>query len=247
MVMNSDESASSPQAIEVRGLEKTFGEHHALRGIDLEVIRGECLVIFGPNGAGKTTLLKILSTLLKPSAGNVFLDGIDIRNNSVQIRRMMSLVSHQTFLYNDLTIFENLKFYGKMYDVADLEQRIREVTALAQLESRLYDRVGTLSRGLQQRASLARAVLHNPSFLFLDEPEVGLDPHAGAMVRDVTSNVDSGSRTVLITTHNLERGLELGDRIVIIDRGKIVYMAFKEELVGVDFRQIYNRCIETGK
>ena len=245
--MNIDKQASSPQAIEVRGLEKTFGEHRALRGIDLEVIRGECLVVFGPNGAGKTTLLKIMSTLLKPSAGQVFLDGIDIRNNSVQIRRMISLVSHQTFLYNDLTVFENLKFYGKMYDIADLEQRIREVTTWAKLESRLYDRVGTLSRGLQQRASLARAVLHNPSFLFLDEPEVGLDPHASGMVRDVLSNAGSGSRTVVITTHNLERGLELGDRIVIIDRGKIVYQASGQELMGVDFRQIYNRCTKTGK
>ena len=245
--MNKNKPTVSTLAIEVRGLEKSFGEHHALRGVDLEIGRGECLVVFGPNGAGKTTLLKILSTLLKPSAGNVFLDGIDIRKNSVQIRRMISLVSHQTFLYNDLTIFENLKFYGKMFDIADLEKRIREVTAWAQLESRLYDRVGTLSRGLQQRASLARAVLHNPSFLFLDEPEVGLDPHASEMVRDVISNTDSSSRTVVITTHNLERGLELGDRIVIIDRGKIVYQAYREELIGVDFRQIYNRCIEASK
>ena len=245
--MNGDKQTSSPQAIEVRGLEKSFGEHRALRGIDLEVGRGECLVVFGPNGAGKTTLLKILSTLLKPSAGNVFLDGIDIRDKPTETRRKISLVSHQTFLYDDLTIFENLKFYGKMYDIADLEKRIREVTSWAQFESRLYDRVGTLSRGMQQRASLARAVLHNPSFLFLDEPEVGLDPHASAMVRDVKSNIDSASRTVVITTHNLERGLELGDRIVIIDRGKIVYQAFRQELMGVDFRQIYDRYTKTDR
>ena len=245
--MNRDKPAVSTQIIEVGGLEKSFGEHRALRGIDLDVGRGECLVIFGPNGAGKTTLLKILSTLLKPSAGNVLLDGIDIRDKPTEIRRKISLVSHQTFLYNDLTIFENLKFYGKMFEVAGLEKRIRELTAWAQLESRLYDRVGTLSRGLQQRTSLARAILHNPSFLFLDEPEVGLDPHASEMVRDAISNTDSSSRTVVITTHNLERGLELGDRIVIIDRGKIVYQAYREELMGVDFRQIYNRCIETSK
>lgn len=244
--MNGDKPDLSTQAIEVRGLEKSFGEHRALRGIDLDVKRGECLVVFGPNGAGKTTLLKIISTLLKPSAGNVFLDGDDIRDKSTEIRRKLSLVSHQTFLYNDLTISENLKFYGKMYDIANLDTRIGEVTAWAQLESRLHDKVGTLSRGMQQRASLARAVLHNPSFLFLDEPEVGLDPHASDMVRDVLSDTDSGSRTVVITTHNLERGLELGDRIVIIDRGIIVYQASGQELTGVDFRQIYNRCIETS-
>jgi heme exporter protein A len=101
--------------------------------------------------------------------------------------------------------------------------------------------VGTLSRGLQQRASIARAVLHNPSILFLDEPEVGLDPHASAMVRDALGNINSGNRTVVMTTHNLEWGLELGDRIAIIDRGKIVYEASGNELNRADFRPIYDR------
>jgi ABC-type multidrug transport system ATPase subunit len=234
------------RAIEARGLKKSFGEHHALRGIDLMVSRGECLVIFGPNGAGKTTLLKILSTLMKPSAGSVCLDGIDIREKPVPTRRQVSLVSHQTFLYDDLTVLENLRFYGRMYDIADLEKRVREVISWAQLESRLHDRVGTLSRGLQQRASMARAILHNPSFLFLDEPEVGLDPHASVMVRDVLGNSNSGSRTVVMATHNLERGLELGDSVAIIDRGKIVYQASKHELDKVNFPQIYDRCTGSG-
>ncbi len=243
--MNKD--AASPTAvIEVEGLEKSFGEHRALRGIDLTVGRGECIVVFGPNGAGKTTLLKILATLMRPSAGRVRLDGVDIREKPVEIRRRISLVSHQTFLYDDLTVLENLRFYGKMYDVAGLENRIREVVAWVRIESRLNDRAGTLSRGLQQRVSIARAVLHDPAILFLDEPEVGLDPHAGAMVRDVLSTVSSGSRTVVMTTHNLERGLELADRIVIIDRGKIVYRAGRDELRKTDLRQVYNRYTETG-
>ena len=245
--MDKDMPASSTWAIEAHGLEKSFGEHRALRGIDLKVSRNERIVIFGPNGAGKTTLLKILSTLAKPSAGSVRLDDIDIRDKPAQIRRKVSLVSHQTFLYDNLTVYENLKFYGKMYDVADLEKRIREVISWVQLESRLHDRAGTLSRGLQQRASMARAVLHNPSILFLDEPEVGLDPHASAIVKDVLGNISSGSRTVVMTTHNLDRGLELGDRIAIIDRGKIVYQAFRHELSNVDFRQVYHQCTETGR
>jgi ABC-type multidrug transport system ATPase subunit len=245
--MNKDMSESSTRAIEVRRLEKSFGEHRALRGIDLMVSRGECLVILGPNGAGKTTLLKILSTLMKPSAGSVWLDGIDIRDKPVQIRRKISLVSHQTFLYDDLTVLENLRFYGKMYDIADLEKRIREVTAWAQLESRLHDRAGTLSRGLQQRASIARAVLHNPSILFLDEPEVGLDPQSSAMVRDVLDSTNSGSRTVVMATHNLERGLELADSVVIIDRGKIVYQASARKLSQAELQQVYDQCIEAGR
>jgi len=244
--MNKDVPAAATMAIEVEGLEKSFGEHRALRGIDLTVSRGECLVVFGPNGAGKTTLLKILATLMKPSAGRVLLDGVDIWEKPVEIRRRISLVSHQTFLYDDLTVLENLRFYGKMYDVADLEKRIREVISWVRIEPRLHDRTGTLSRGLQQRVSIARAVLHNPSLLFLDEPEVGLDPHASAMVRDVLGTVSSGNRTVVMTTHNLERGLELGDSIVIIDRGKIVYQAKRDKLSKADLRQVYNRYTEAG-
>ena len=244
--MNEEVTASS-WAIEAWGLTKSFGDRYALRGIDLKVSRGEHLVIFGPNGVGKTTLVKILSTLVKPSAGSVRLDGIDIRDKPAQSRRKIGLVSHQTFLYDDLTIYENLKFYGKMYDVPDLESKIREVVSWVQLESRLYDRVGTLSRGLQQRASIARAVLHNPSILLLDEPEVGLDPHAITVIRDALGSINTGSRTVVMTTHNLERGLELGDSVIILNRGKIVYQASKHEVDTLNFKQVYDRCTGIGK
>jgi len=245
--MNEKIPASPSWAIEALGLTKSFGDYHALRGIDLKVGRDEHLVIFGPNGAGKTTLVKILSTLVKPSAGSVRLDGIDIRDEPVPIRRKIGLVSHQTFLYDNLTVYENLEFYGKMYDVPDLEQHIHEVVSGVQLESRLYDRVGTLSRGLQQRASIARAVLHNPSILFLDEPEVGLDPHAVTMIRGVLDNINAGCRTVVMTTHNLERGLALGDRVIILNKGRIVYQAYKHEISTVDFQQVYDRCTRISK
>lgn len=243
----SDIKTASQRAIEAKGLEKSFGENRALRGIDLQVDRSECLVIFGPNGAGKTTLLKILATLLKPSAGSVLIDGKDIRDKPEQIRRKISMVSHQTFLYDNLTVYENLKFYGKMYDVVDLEQRIRDAAGWVQLESRLHDRVGTLSRGLQQRAAIARAILHEPSILFLDEPEVGLDPHASSMVKDILCSVNSGSRTIVMTTHNLERGLDLADRIIILDRGKVVYKESRETISEADFLKIYSRYVETGR
>ena len=236
--------------IELENITKVYHmgkvEVPALRGIDLMVSRGECLVIFGPNGAGKTTLLKILSTLIKPSAGSVWLDDIDIRDKPVQIRRKVSLVSHQTFLYDNLTVYENLKFYGKMYDVPDLEQRIREVVSWVQLESRLHDRVGMLSHGLQQRASIARAIIHNPSILLLDEPEVGLDPHASTMIRDVLVSINAGSRTVVMTTHNLEHGLELGDNVIILNRGKVVYQASKQEVDTGNFRRVYDQCTGVG-
>jgi heme exporter protein A len=245
--MNEQGSDASSWAIEARGVTKLFGERHALRGIDLQVSRGENLVIFGPNGAGKTTLVKILSTLVKPSSGSVWLNGINISDKPAQIRRKISLVSHQTFLYDDLTVYENLKFYGKMHDVPNLKQRIHEVISWVQLEPRINDRVGTLSHGLQQRASIARAILHNPSILLLDEPEVGLDPHISNVISDVLGNINSDIRTVVMTTHNLERGLKLGDRVIILDRGKIVYQATKDEIGTLDFQQIYDQYTEIGK
>jgi len=234
-------------AIEVQGLAKSFGNYHALRDIDLKVKKGERLVIFGPNGAGKTTMIKLLSTLSKPSAGKIRLDGIDISNDPVQVRRKVSVVSHETFLYDSLTLYENLKFYGRMYDVPNLECRISEVASQMQVESRLYDRVGTLSRGLQQRASIARAVVQDPSIMLLDEPEVGLDPHGVIMMRDALDILDHPDRTVVMTTHNLEQGLNMSDQVVILDRGKLVYEALRHEIETENFQEIYDRCTRMSK
>jgi len=236
----------SSWAVEARGLTKSFGDHQALRGIDLKVNRGEHLVIFGPNGAGKTTLIKILSTLIKPSSGSVWVDGIDLYDKPEQIRGKIGLVSHNTFLYDDLTVYENLRFYGKMYDVLDLELRISEVISWVQIESRLHDRVGTLSHGLQQRVSIARAILHNPSTLFLDEPEVGLDPYTLTVMREVLGNANAENRTIVVATHNLERGLELADSVVILNSGKVVYQSPKQEMDNTNIQQIYDKYTRTS-
>ena len=233
--------ASLLWAIEIQGLTKSFGNYYALRGIDLKVKKGERLVIFGPNGAGKTTLIKLLSTLSKPSAGKIRLDGIDISDDPVQVRQKVSVVSHETFLYDNLTLYENLKFYGKMYDVPDLESRISEVVSQMQVESRLYDRVGTLSRGLQQRASIARAIIQDSSIMLLDEPEVGLDPHGIIMMRDTLDTLNHPDLTVVMTTHNLEQGLDLSNQVVILNKGKLVYEALKGEIEIGNFQEIYDQ------
>lgn len=240
--MSEKANASIPQAIETEGLTKSFGSRRALAGVDLSVGNGECLVIFGPNGAGKTTLIKLLATLSRPSAGSARVQGMDIRSHAVQVRRRLGVVTHPTFLYNDLTVGENLRFYSRMYRVANPEQRIREVVSQVQLESRLHDRVGTLSHGMQKRAAIARAVLHNPSILLLDEPEAGLDPHAALMMRQILDTLNAGARTVVMTTHNLERGLELADRVAILHRGEIVYQALRKDIDSGGFQETYRRC-----
>ena len=181
-----------------------------------------------------------MSTLIRPSFGTVRINGIDIQSKPVLVRSQLGVAGHHTFLYDNLTVHDNLKFYGRMYDVADLEQRIREVITRVELESRLSDRVGTLSRGMQQRVSLARAIIHNPSIMFLDEPEVGLDRHAVSIMNDILNSAENKGNTVFLATHNLERGLELCDRFAILNRGSIVYQADKAEINTADFKSIYD-------
>ena len=231
-------------AIEVNGITKKFGKKPVLRGIDLVLKDGESLTILGPNGAGKTTLLKILSTLLRPSTGSVKIAGLDLKGNPIEIRRKIGVVSHQTFLYDELTASENLKFYGKMYDVPDLEERIHNLISMVDLESRINDRVRTLSRGMQQRISIARALIHDPSILLLDEPETGLDQSASALLTEILDDPDAGKRTVVMTTHNLERGLEIGNRIAILAEGKIAYEESKQSLNITSLKEAY--CHYTG-
>ncbi|MFO8102056.1 MAG: ABC transporter ATP-binding protein [Dehalococcoidia bacterium] len=240
--MVTSELSPSSWAIEARGLGKSFGFRHALRDVNLRVRKGARLAVFGPNGAGKTTLIKIFSTISKPSRGTVIIDGMDAGQTPEKIRARLGVVSHSTFLYNNLTVSENLRFYGKMFGVPDLENRIKGVVEQVQLSPRLHDRVGTLSHGMQRRVSIARAVLHDPSVLLLDEPESGLDPRATEMMSEILEAINSEERTVLITTHNLERGLELCDEVVILHEGRITYQSPREEINEADFCQTYNRC-----
>ncbi|MDP2729456.1 MAG: ABC transporter ATP-binding protein [Dehalococcoidales bacterium] len=234
-------AGSTPQRslVEIQGLTKSFGHQRVLRGIDLEVKRGESVVIFGPNGAGKTTLIKVLATIMNPSSGTVLIDGLSPRNNAEEIRRRIGVVTHQTFLYSNLTAYENLEFYSRLYDVPGYKTRITEVAAMVAITSRLHDRVGTLSRGMQQRVSVARSLLHKPDLMLLDEAEAGLDQQAMSMLWEALRTGGERKHTTILTTHNLERGLELGDRLLILDKGQIVYEGTRKALDLAGLRQAY--------
>ena len=227
--------------IEVHGLVKSFGSKAALRGVDLDVANGEALTLVGPNGAGKTTFIRILATLTRPSKGSVRVAGCDLARQGPEIRRHIGLVSHQAFLYGDLSAEENLRFYGRMYDVPELESSIRSLLQRVGLEHRRLDLVRTFSRGMLQRLSIARALLHNPALLLLDEPYTGLDQRAMEMLREVLTDLAGKSRTIVMTTHNLERGLEICDRAAILANGRIVYQAGKDDLDLASFRKAYRR------
>jgi ABC-type multidrug transport system ATPase subunit len=199
------------------------------------------VVIFGPNGAGKTTFLKILATIMNPKAGTVLVDGLDLTKNPEEVRRRIGVVSHHTYLYNSLTAYENLEFYARMYDVTRPQERVHEVAALVTMTARLHDRVDTLSRGMQQRISIARSLLHKPSLMLMDEPETGLDQEAISMLWSILRQEGEAKRTVLLTTHSLERGLELGDRLVIFSRGRVVFQKPRQELDLNALREAYQQ------
>lgn len=237
--------ASQAKAIDIQGLTKSFGNHLALRGIDLEVKHGESVAIFGPNGAGKTTLIKVLATIMNLSSGKVLIDGLDLKKNAGDIRRRIGVVSHHTFLYNNLTAYENLEFYSRMYDVSAAKERIREVIAMVGLTSRLFDPVSTLSRGMQQRLSIARSLLHKPTIMLLDEPETGLDQQATSVLWTAL-RPEGEKKTIILTTHNLERGLELGERLLVIDGGKFVYQALRQDLDLEGLKEAYRNSTRTG-
>lgn len=231
-------------AIQVRGIRKHFGHLEALRGIDFELGKGEFLSLFGPNGAGKTTLIRILSALTRPSSGTAFVAGYDVTETAPEMRREIGVISHSSFLYADLSPLENIRFYAVMYGVEQAEERAIEVIDEVGLKPRMHDRVRTFSRGMLQRLSIARAIVHNPSILFLDEPYTGLDRHASEILKGQLQALHTERRTILMTTHDFTRGLEMCDRVAIMVRGKLVFMAPVDGIDAAGFEKLYLEKVE---
>lgn len=202
------------------------------------------MAVMGPNGAGKTTLLKILSLLMPPTSGQLRIDGLDALQYPVQCRRQMGVISHNTFLYANLTAMENLIFYGRLYGVPGVARRAAEVLDEVGLSYALADLVRTFSRGMQQRLAIARAILHDPAVLFLDEPYTGLDQHAIDILNGVLARLHNERRTIFLITHSFEQGLNLSDQVAFLHRGRIVFQAATAELGGQDLRQLYRSRVE---
>ncbi|MGA1845503.1 ABC transporter ATP-binding protein [Deferribacter abyssi] len=225
--------------IEVTNLEKKFGNNYALKGVSFNIEKGDFVSIFGPNGAGKTTLLKIISTQIKPSAGNIFYNGVALKDLSDDFRNYFGVISHQPFLYENLTAYENLKFYGGLYSVHNLNDRIISLLKSVELYQRKDDYVRNYSRGMLQRLSIARALLHDPEIILLDEPYTGLDQHASYILTNILKEQFGKNKTILMITHNLSKGYELATKILIMKKGKIVYNENKSAIEEQEFEDIY--------
>lgn len=236
-----------PLELQTINLVKAFGRHYALRGVNLRLEQGEGLVIIGPNGAGKTTLLRCLAGLARPSEGKVFLQGQELTTSAGELRRQIGFVSHETLLYDDLTPAENLRFYGRLYDVAELEARLDQLLGNLGLRQRSSDPVRTLSRGMRQRLSLARALLHQPRLVLLDEPYTGLDMQATELLDGVLLEMAARGRTVLLTTHDLPTALRSGSKLAVLVEGRIAYETPQGPLSESELKDIYRDLIGASK
>ncbi len=225
--------------IESRGLTRRFAGLTALHNVDVTVSAGEAVALLGPNGAGKTTFLRILATLLRPSSGALSLFGHPVGDGGARARRRIGFLSHQSFLYPDLTPLENLHFYGRMFRVPALAQRVPALLAQVGLVGWAHRPVRTLSRGLEQRCALARALLHAPELLLLDEPFTGLDVDGAGTLSDILRQTHAAGTTLLMTTHELHRAVEICQRAVILVHGRVVWNAGITALSREGFEHTY--------
>ncbi len=229
--------------LRIRGLRKSYEYVDALRGVDLTLARGDFLCLFGPNGAGKTTLIKIVADLLKPTSGTVEITGGPDLDGDIRSR--IGLISHQTLLYDELTARENLQFYSSLYRVPDPDDKIDSLLHTVGLHNRRNERVSTFSRGMQQRLSIARALINDPVLLLLDEPYSGLDQFAASVLSDHLKKLHAQHRTIIMVTHNLTRGLETANRIGILSEGRLVYLKDRDEIDLPSFEGHYLMHMET--
>jgi heme exporter protein A len=236
--------AGGGTAIRARGLRKAFGANVALDGLDLEVPAGAFVTLVGPNGAGKTTLLKLIAGVARPSGGEVRVFGETPGPRAARLRARVGFVSHEAHLYADLSAEENLKFFAALYGVREAPARIEGALARVELEGRRTEPVRAFSRGMTQRLSIARALLHDPDVLLFDEPTTGLDERAVGILIDVLEELHDGTRTLLLATHRADVGLRVADRVAVQHAGRIVHEADARSADAGSFGALYASLTE---
>jgi heme ABC exporter ATP-binding subunit CcmA len=239
-----DAITAAPPVVVVERLSKLYEQRPVLRNVSFSVPAGQTVVIFGPNGAGKTTLLRVLATLAKPSTGSAAIAGYDLAAEADTVRSIIGYVGHQPHLYEELTARENLLFFARMFGLRDGAARADMLLARVGLKAKADGRVGSLSRGQVQRLALARGVLHDPAVLLLDEPDTGLDAEALALLGDLVRERRAAGGSVLLTTHHIERGLELADAALVLVRGRLVHSGPSRDLTTEQVREFY---VEGGR
>ena len=232
-------------AVEVTHISKTFGTRKAIDDVSFALPEGAFLSVFGPNGAGKTTLLRVLSTLTRPSDGHARICGIDLKENPDEARGLIGMISHVPMLYPDLTAEENLLLYADLYGIDNPKKRVGDLLEAVGLSHRRIDQVRTFSRGMTQRVSIARALVHDPHVVLLDEPYSGLDPHAIEVFDELIGTMREG-RTFVMVSHDLQKGHDMCTHALVMACGRIVTFAQKDDLDFGEFAQLYHETVGMG-
>jgi len=215
--------------LELHNVQKSFALRPVLRGVSFTLQAGERLALLGANGAGKTTLLRLLAGLTRPGGGRILIDGLDLCRQTREVQRRVGFVAHQSYLYDELSALENLQFFARMYGLRQSAERAALLLRRVGLERRARERVGTFSRGLLQRLALARALLHAPTLLLLDEPETGLDQAGQVLLAELLHEHRAGGGTLIFTTHDLESVPGRSERVVWLHRGRVVSGQVREQ------------------
>jgi heme exporter protein A len=239
MVRNSQNSCSDEPVIDVASASRAFGSRRVLKNINLQVPRTQGLCVCGANGAGKSTLLRIITGLLKPTQGSVKVCGFDINAEPEKTKSRLGLISHKSIVYPELTTFENLLFFARLYGVKDRHIRVEELLEDVGLSSYAYDRTSVLSRGMLQRLSIARAMVHRPAVLLADEPFTGLDVGASRHLISVLAKFRADGGTLLMTTHDTFLALKCCDRAVVLDNCRFIFDAKTSEIDTDSFMEDY--------
>ena len=234
-------------AVDAAGLVKTFGQLRAVDGIDLHVRQGEIFGVLGPNGAGKTTALRMLATLLPIDAGQARVFGVDVTREPHRVRQLIGITGQYASVDEDLTATENLAFHAELHRVADAGPRVAELVEWTGLGAAARRPVRTFSRGMMQRLALARALVHRPELLLLDEPFSGLDPQATSMLETLLADLRAAGHAIVLSTHDVPRAAALATRVVMLHRGRIDWDGAAGRSAGVAIAARFDALVATAR
>lgn len=240
--MSSTTFLSPAPIVEVGDLARSFGPTRALAGVSFSLAAGECLALFGPNGAGKTTLLRVLAGLLKPTSGAARVSGVSLPGGA-EVRSRVGLISHNTMLYEALSPRENVAFAARLYSVPDVPKRVDDSLRRMSMLDRADAPVRSLSRGMQQRVSIARAMVHGPRLVLADEPYSGLDDSGARALTALLQELRAAGTAIIIVTHNLAEGLSLATHAAVMQRGRFVRYDRRSEVDASTYSGLYREAV----
>lgn len=237
-------------SIRVDNLTKTYKKQNAIDHISFDIKSGEIVGFLGPNGAGKTTTMKILTCYIPPSSGKAYVNGLDVEEESIEVRKQIGYLPEHNPLYTDMYVKEYLSFVASVYKIKDSTKRVKEMIELTGLQIEQNKKIGQLSKGYRQRVGLAQAMIHNPSVLILDEPTSGLDPNQIVEIRNLIINIGK-EKTVLLSTHIMQEVEAMCNRVMIVNRGKIVANGMPGELKqifskGITLQVTFNKTLDAN-